>query len=156
MGENLGFGVSLPLSLQLANHVAMMEPLQPPFFFKTYKKRIMIPPTPLSWWEGSGHHECPAHSPCHEYFCSRNKLGWLGQAFQIRVFRKMPPKGMWWKEKGRDVLCWYLALPPKGWMTVGRSGSFSKSIHRTLSVKWVDRSRAVISKHSDAFWMSRK
>jgi hypothetical protein len=69
----------------------------------------MIPPAPSNWWESRGSHECLAHSPSHEQFCFRNRLG---RPFRSRHVGRCHLREHSVKKRA-ESLCWYPTLPPK-------------------------------------------
>ena len=69
----------------------------------------MIPPAPSNWWESRGRHACLAHSPSHEQFCFRNRLG---RPFRSRHVGRCHLREHSVKKRA-ESLCRYQTLPPK-------------------------------------------
>lgn len=122
----------------------MMEPLLTPYIyiyiFLTYKMRIMIPPAPSSWWESRGHHACLAHSPCHEQFCFRNRLG---RPFRSGHVGRCHLREHSVKKRAKSWPCHQRTV------TGGWSLPLSGGIYETLPVTWVGRSAAVMYKRPE-------
>lgn len=110
------------------------------YIFLTYKMRIMIPPAPSSWWESRGRHACLAHSPCHEQFCFRNRLG---TPFRSGHVGRCHLREHSVKKRAKSWPCHQRTV------TGGWSLPLSGGIYETLPVTWVGRSAAVMYKRPE-------